>query len=185
MNFLLTLLLFGSFFANADFQADKKTAAIKWYNQGVKHYNSQEKIKATADFRKALQLDAWLWPAQKALNQLQHPPPFWMLIPSEVFFSLIVISLAGLFFSLSAGRFIFFFLCLVLHFSFAFYRQIPRLTILKETPAHTAPHSSSPVLFSLEPGAWILQLKTSKNWIQIKTSEQSIGWILKNESAEK
>ena len=172
--------IFGAFFANADLPASQETTAVEWYNQGVQHYNSKEKIEAVADFRKALQSDPWLWPAKKALDQLQHPPPFWMLLPSEIFLSLIALSLIGLFFSLSAVRFIFFGFGLVLYFSFSSYQSRPHLTILKKTQAHTAPNASSPVLFSLAPGAWILQLKTSKEWIQVKTSEQTIGWILKN-----
>ena len=180
MKFLFApLILFAVFFSNANAPTHQNTPALTWYNQGVQHYNSQEKFKAVSDFRKALQLDPWLWPAKKALDQLQHSPPFWMLIPSEIFLSLILISLVLLFFSISTGKLIFFFLCLVLHFSFSFYRHIPRLTILQETQAHTAPNASSPVLFSLTPGDWIIQLKTSKEWIQIKTSEQTIGWISK------
>ena len=183
MKFLFIFLMFGACFSNAglNFLAGPETKqAVKWYNQGVQHYNSQEKIKAIAFFRKALQQDPWLSPAQKALNQLQHSPPFWMLIPSEVFFSLTAFSLLLLFFSLSLSKIVFFCLCLVMHFSFSFYQNIPRITILEETTAHTAPHASSPVLFSLAPGDWIIQLKASKEWIQIKTSEQTIGWILKN-----
>lgn len=182
MKFLfLSLILFGACFINADVisSAPQEISSLKWYNQGVQHYNSQEKFKAVADFRIALQLDPLLWPAKKALDQLQHSPSFWMLIPSEIFFSLIAVSLVLLFFSISTGRLVFFFLCLALHFSFSFYRYIPRLTILETTQAHTAPNPSSSVLFSLSPGDWVAQLKTSKEWIQIKTSEQTIGWISK------
>ena len=182
MKFLFTLFIFGSVFANANwnFPSRQEISALKQYNQGVRHYNSQEKIKAVASFRKALQSDPWLWSAKKALDQLQHPPSFYLLIPSEIFLFLIAISLVGLLFSLSASRLIFFGLCLILHFSFSFYHNRPRLTILEETQAHTAPHASSPVLFSLAPGDWVARLKISKEWIQIKTSEQNIGWILKN-----
>lgn len=181
MKFLFILFIFGSFFANAsrDFFVRQENPALKQYNQGVKFYNSQEKVKAIASFRKALQSDPWLWPAKKALDQLQHPPPFYLLIPSEIFLFLIAIGLVGLCFSLSAGRLIFFGLCLILHFGFSFYQGRPHLTILEETQAHTAPHASSPVLFSLAPGEWVIQRKTEKEWIQIKTSEQTIGWILK------
>lgn len=170
----------GAFFAHSGPSAIQENSAVKWYNKGVKHYNSQEKIKATADFRKALQLDPWLWPAKKALDRLQRPAPLWMIIPPEIFLSLIAVSLLLFFSSLSRGRILFFCLCLALHFSFSFYHSRPRLTVIEETQAHTAPHADSPVLFSLAPGAWVAQLKTSKEWIQIKTSEQTIGWILKN-----
>ena len=172
--------IFFSFFAQGESSAIQENSALKWYNKGVKHYNSQEKIKATADFRKALQLDPWLWPAKKALDQLQRPAPLWMMIPPEVFFSLIAVSLLLLFFSLSIGKILFFCLCLALYFSFSFYHSRPRLTVIEKTQAHTAPHAGSPVLFSLAPGTWVTQLKTSKEWIQIKTPEQTIGWILKN-----
>ncbi len=179
MKFLLILLIFGAFFSNANLNFPTNKEAVKLYNQGVQHYNSQEKFKAIALFRKALQSDPWFRPAKKALDQLQHSPPFWMLIPSEVFLSLIALSLLLLFFSMSISKLVFFCLCLVIHFGFSFYRHIPRITILEETTAHTAPNTSSPVLFSLAPGGWVMQLKTSKEWIQIKTPQQTIGWILK------
>ena len=183
MKFLFILLIFGSFFSNANLNSpiDKETSnsAVKWYNQGVQHYNSQEKIKAIAYFRKALHLDPWLWPAKRALNHLQSSPPFWILIPPEVFLSLIAVSLILLLFSMNISNLVFFCLCLIMQFSFSFYRNIPRITILEETPAHTAPNASSPVLFSLTPGDWLMQLKTSKEWIQIKNPQQAIGWISK------
>ena len=209
MNFLFIFLIFGSFYTNANLsvlqedidvqrhnrevpsnasenESDRSPdSSVKWYNQGVHHYNSQEKIKAIAYFRKALHSDPWLWPAQKALHQLQYPPPFWMLIPSELFLCLIGVSLLLMFFSMSMGRIVFFFLCLVFYFSFSFYRRIPRFTIFEETQAHTAPHASSSVLFSLAPGDWIIQRKVEKEWVQIKTPEQTIGWILKIKLQEK
>ncbi len=182
MKCLFILMMFGAFDVKAgeNSSAQPQISALQWYNQGVQHYNSQEKIKATASFRKALQKDPWLFPAQKALNQLQYPPPFFMRVPPEIFFSLTALSLLFLFFSLSLSKLIFFCLSLALHFGFSSYRNIPRHTILKETTAHTAPHASSPVLFSLAPGDWVVQRKTSKEWIQIKTSEKTLGWILKN-----
>lgn len=183
MKFLLTPLIFGSFFLNADaispLDLTSKSSAVKWYNQGVEYYNSQEKIKAAASFRKALQLDPWLWPSKKALDQLHHPPPFWTLIPSELCLFLIAVSLILLFSSINISKLVFFGLSLIMYFSFSYYRNIPRITILEDTTAHTAPNKSSPVLFSLHPGDWIMLLKTSKEWIQIKTSDQSIGWISK------
>ena len=182
MKYLFILMVFGAFAVKAgeSSSALPKMSAVEWYNQGVQHYNSQEKIKAVAVFRKALQQDPWLFPVQKALNQLQYPPPLFLRIPSEIFFSLTALSLLLLFFSLSLSKLVFFCVCLALHFGFSFYRNIPRRTILKETTAHTAPHASAPVLFSLAPGDWVIQRKTSKEWIQIKTSERNLGWILKN-----
>ena len=151
-----------------------------FYNKGVSFLQSNQKTKAIASFRSAIYLDPWNWESQKALRQLGAPLSFWWMIPYEFFFVIIAFGLFSFLFSFKIWKSVILFLSLMLTSAFWYYRTLPRLTVLQDTPVLSAPLKDSPVIFILKSSSFVIQKgEHNTKWIQIK-SEEGSGWLEKS-----